>query len=113
MKLCKGDFDSSTDEEYKGKGGKAVKRGGLDYYEPSSEWFKVGLNVSDRYENDDWLGKADQSEEWAFGYHGSTFAGNPEISSKRKFKTFGERQHHRHDRDINRLRDLFHFKKHQ
>ena len=46
------------------------QRGGLPYYKPIG-WQRFGLNVSLlKYENNDWLAKDGNPNEWAVGYHG-------------------------------------------
>jgi len=46
------------------------KRGGLPYYPPLNGWKGFGLNVLDKYDNNDWLAMDGNPNEWAVAYHG-------------------------------------------
>lgn len=39
-------------------------------YDPPHGWLGFGLNVSDKYENLNWLGKQNTDDEWIVVYHG-------------------------------------------
>ena len=48
-------------------------RGGLEYKRPCG-WKRYALKVIDKYENNNWIGKEDKSNndsEWAISYHGT------------------------------------------
>ena len=48
------------------------KRGKRDYY-PPNDYFGFGLNVLDIYNDNDWLGKNGNINEWAVAYHGTDY----------------------------------------
>ena len=57
--------------------GEKYYRGKMDYLRPYG-WKRIGLNVKDKYENNDWLGgtngnsrKQSTDKEWAVSYHGT------------------------------------------
>lgn len=43
---------------------------GKEIYDPPHGWLGFGLNVSDKYENLNWLGKQNTDDEWMVVYHG-------------------------------------------
>ena len=45
------------------------KRGNTNYESPVG-WIGIGLNVMDKYENNNWLGKNNINGEWNVAYHG-------------------------------------------
>jgi hypothetical protein len=49
--------------------GKIEYRGNKPYYPPTG-WIGYGLNVKDKYENNDWLGMNNSKNEWCVAYHG-------------------------------------------
>ena len=95
-------FDSKGDLHFSGKRGEASKKGGLEYFKPSHDWFKVGLEVSKRYENEEWLGIPNIFTEWAIGYYRISFSTNQD-STELKLEASGNRQKHQNDADINPL----------
>ena len=52
-------------------------RGGERYIPPSNDWYGIGLNVTDKYENNDWLDNKNKKGEFAIAYLGiNTFLKN-------------------------------------
>ena len=45
------------------------RRRGSEIYNPPYGWLGIGLNVTKKYENEDWLNKIDGSSKWAIGYY--------------------------------------------
>ena len=43
---------------------------GTEKYDPPYGWIGIGLNVSKKYEDDNWLKIKDKSSTWAIAYHG-------------------------------------------
>ena len=43
---------------------------GTEKYDPPYGWIGIGLKVTRKYENDDWLNIRDESSKWAIAYHG-------------------------------------------
>ena len=43
---------------------------GTEKYDPPYGWIGIGLKVTRKYEDDDWLNKRDESSKWAIAYHG-------------------------------------------
>ena len=43
---------------------------GTEIYVPPYGWIGIGLKVTRKYENDDWLNIIDESSKWAIAYHG-------------------------------------------
>ena len=43
---------------------------GKEKYDPPHGWLGFGLNVSNKYENLNWLGKQNTEDEWMVVYHG-------------------------------------------
>ena len=72
LKLTKKDFDE--DGNFTFTEGSVQERGGLLYYQPSAPWKRIGLNVSNKYDdgNDDWLMMNGNPREWAVAFHGIT-----------------------------------------
>lgn len=58
------DFTSLKDEN------KTFYRGGEKYTRPCG-WKRYAIKVSDRYENQIWLGKSNNTGEWPVSYHGT------------------------------------------
>ena len=52
------------------KWSKGEKRGGFDYTPPPEGWKAFGINVLNKYENNDWLGNNGNQNEWPVAYHG-------------------------------------------
>ena len=46
------------------------KKIGNILYHPPLGWIAFGLNVKDKYDNDDWLGNSNNTKEWCIAYHG-------------------------------------------
>ena len=45
-------------------------RGGERYFPPTKDWYGIGLNVKDKYENNDWLDNKNKKGEYAIAYLG-------------------------------------------
>ena len=45
-------------------------RRGKEIYQPPYGWYGIGLNVTNKYENNDWINKIDSSSKWAVAYYG-------------------------------------------
>ena len=45
-------------------------RGGERYIPPTKDWYGIGLNVKDKYENNDWLDNKNKKGEYAIAYLG-------------------------------------------
>ena len=45
-------------------------RRGKEIYLPPYGWYGIGLNVLNKYENNDWINKIDSSSKWAVAYYG-------------------------------------------
>ena len=101
------DFDSAGDIRFPHKFGDKQIRGGIDYYQPNSNWVRVGLRVLGRYDdgNDDWLQMDGNPNEWAVGYHGSSEEGTKAIAQTRQFLVNGDRQKFNSSLDMNELSD--------
>ena len=97
MALTKEDFDTAGDFRFPNENGDEQKRGGMPYYQPNSNWIRLGLRVKGRYDdgNDDWLMMNGNPREWAVAFHGSTEAGTRGIAQSRIFLTSGEGQVHK------------------
>ena len=105
--LKKEDFDTAGDFRFPNENGDEQKRGGMTYYQPNSNWIRLGLRVKGRYDNgnDDWLMMNGNPREWAVAFHGSKETGTREIAQSRIFLTSGERQVYKTDKDVNELSD--------
>ena len=44
-------------------------RRGKEKYNPPYGWFGIGLNVTKKYESEDWINKVDGSSKWAIAYY--------------------------------------------
>ena len=54
-------------------------RGGEQYISPSDDWYGIGLNVKNKYENNEWLENKNKKGEYAIAYLGiNTFLKNKE-----------------------------------
>ena len=107
MALKKEDFDTAGDFRFPNENGEEQKRGGMPYYQPNSNWIRLGLRVKGRYDdgNDDWLMMNGNPREWAVGFHGSDQDGTRAIAQSRIFLTSGKGQVHEMREDINELSD--------
>ena len=45
-------------------------RRGKELYLPPYGWYGIGLNVLNKYDNNDWINKVDSSSKWAIAYYG-------------------------------------------
>ena len=45
------------------------RKRGTEIYNPPYGWFGIGLNVTKKYENEDWINNVDVSSKWAIGYY--------------------------------------------
>ena len=50
-------------------------RGNKPYYPPMG-WIGIGLNVKGKYEDDNWIGNHNNSDEWCVAYHGVSRGGS-------------------------------------
>ena len=109
LALEKDDFDSAGDFRFPNTNGDTLKRGGMVYYQPNSNWIRLGLRVKGRYDNgnDDWLMMDGNPREWAVAFHGSSEHGTREILRSRQFLTNDPRgfQAYSEDVDVNELSD--------
>ena len=55
---------------------------GKEIYYPPYGWIGIGLNVLEKYENDNWLINNSDSSEWAIAYHGISPKNSPNIIKK-------------------------------
>ena len=108
------DFDSAGDFKFPSGNGDKQMRGGMPYYQPNSNWTRIGLRVRRRYDNgnDDWLKMDGNPHEWAVGFHGSTKKSTSDIAHTRPFWVrqggFWVRQGgqaYETDKDVNSLSD--------
>ena len=108
LSLKPSDFDDAGNFQFTSKEGELYKRGGLDYFQPSSDWVRLGLRVRGRYDsgNDDWLRMDGHPGEWAVGFHGSTIEGTSSICDSRNFRV-GPRNMFESDSDTNKLSDQY------
>lgn len=72
FRLSEQDFDSrgdmfffTSDVFQRGPRGNTEK-----YTQPTKEWFRIGLKMNGKYENDNWLKMNNNPEEWYVAYHG-------------------------------------------
>ena len=107
LALKEEDFDTAGHFRFPKENGDEQERGGMPYYQPNSNWIRLGLRVKGRYDNgnDDWLTKNGNPREWAVAFHGSTEAGTRAIAQSRIFLTSGPGQIHAHCQDVNELSD--------
>eukprot|EP00475_Leptophrys_vorax_P041536 TRINITY_DN78307_c0_g1_i1.p1 TRINITY_DN78307_c0_g1~~TRINITY_DN78307_c0_g1_i1.p1 ORF type:complete len:438 (-),score=88.39 TRINITY_DN78307_c0_g1_i1:64-1377(-) len=71
LSLSPSDFDVRGDFHFPCPDGEQQWRGGSTYYQPSSEWKRVGLRVTDIYpDGNGWLSMNGQEAEWAVAFHG-------------------------------------------
>ena len=107
LSLQKADFDSDGDISFPTSSGQQKTRGGLDYYQPNSDWIRIGLNVKGKYDdgNNDWLKNDGSSGEWAIGFHGSSEQGTRGIAKSRQIWVGGRGQACSNAVDVNRLSD--------
>ncbi|XP_075261746.1 uncharacterized protein LOC142353397 [Convolutriloba macropyga] len=106
LSLKKEDFDSRGDIDFPNSQGDKQLRGKLDYFQPDSDWIRVGLRCWDRYDNgnNDWVLMNDNDNEWAVGFHGSTQEGTKAITQSRLLKAGGG-QAFQSATDTNKLSD--------
>lgn len=102
------DFDPKGDFQFPCKDGDTQERGGMTYKQPCSNWVRIGLSVSGRFDNgnDDWLGMDGNPNEWTVGFHGSSVEGMKNIAASREIRS-GARQMFCDDVDINSVSDRF------
>ena len=81
------DFDSAGDFKFPSGNGDKQMRGGMPYYQPNSNWTRIGLRVRRRYDNgnDDWLKMDGNPHEWAVGFHGSTKKAHQILPTRGRF----------------------------
>ena len=73
--------------------GRLFTRGGWKYQRPYG-WKRIGLNVKNKYESDDWLGTGRYNACWAVSYHGTTKLTAEEISRTKYDLRKGKRFHY-------------------
>ena len=107
LSLQRSDFDSDGDKIFPCRNGQQKQRGGLTYYQPDSNWVRIGLNVKEKYDEgkNDWLKSDGSAEEWAIGFHGSSEQGTKGIAQSREFWVSGSGQAYRESIDSNCLSD--------
>ena len=64
-------FDSRGDKIFSTSSSQLFIRGKKNYHQPKQGWVRYGLRVYGVYENDEWMKKDGNSEEWAIGFHGT------------------------------------------
>ncbi|XP_075262213.1 uncharacterized protein LOC142353748 isoform X2 [Convolutriloba macropyga] len=120
LSLKKEDFDPRGDFKFPNSRGHIQIRGKMEYFQPNSDWVRVGLRCCDRNQpsshlffrrrydngNNDWLRMDRNKNEWAVGFHGSTQEGTQSVTQTRVFKA-GQRQLYSNDIDTNKLSDNF------
>jgi len=73
--LCANDIDSRFNFNFPSSNGEIQMRGGMKYFQPNNEWWRLGLHVLDLYENNDWIQMDGNVGEWAVGFHGTSSSG--------------------------------------
>jgi len=82
-KLSPDDFDHRGDFHFPCADGDKQVRGGLDYYQPSNKWQRIGLRVLDLYDGPEgWLKMDGNENEWAVAFHGIGGSKVPYVISK-------------------------------
>jgi hypothetical protein len=85
--LSPSDFDRRGDFQFPCATGDKQQRGGQAYFQPNSQWRRLGLRVLDLYDDNAWLTMNGSAKEWMVGFHGTGGGvGGNKDSSERGFK---------------------------
>ena len=71
MKICASDLAPEYDYDYRPPFSLIKQtRGGFDYFFPLG-WYRHGLKVLNKYEDQEWIGQSDSDNVWPVAFHGT------------------------------------------